>query len=227
MFGPPAGSFDVDWVASAAQAADPELGHDRAVALAGAAWSSLRGGTPPADLASALAAVLPGEGAGVVAAVSVEYCSLYGVDPDPFDLQRFVRAQEATYDGALAELRAGRKRGHWVWFVLPQLVGLGHSVDATRYGLRGLAEARAYAAHQVLGPRLRECAEALLALPDDDPAHVLGAVDARKLQSCATLFALAVPEEPSFRALLDRWYGGRQDPGTLERLPRTRSAPPS
>ena len=134
-----------------------------------------------------------------------------------------MRAQDSggTYDGALAELRAGRKRGHWVWFVLPQLAGLGRSATSVRYGLHGLAEARAYAAHPVLGPRLRACAEALLALPDDDPAEVLGPVDAQKLHSCATLFALAVPGEPLFPALLDRWYGGGQDPATLALLEQT------
>lgn len=142
-------------------------------------------------------------------------------------LQRFVDAQEAggTYRTALAELRAGRKRTHWVWFVLPQLAGLGRSSTAQRYGLTGLQEARDYLAHPVLGPRLRECAAVLAALPDRDPQAVLGAVDALKARSCLTLFARADPGEPAFRAVLDRWYGGEEDPATLQLLGPDTAAP--
>jgi len=138
---------------------------------------------------------------------------------DPFDLQRFIDAQAGgTYEGALAELGAGRKRGHWIWFVLPQLRGLGLSPTSQRYGVTGLDEARAHAAHPVLGARLRECFAALLALDEPDPVRVLGSVDAAKLRSCATLFEAAAPEEPAFAAVLDRWFDGERDRTTLDRL---------
>ena len=139
---------------------------------------------------------------------------------DPFDLQRFVDAQEegGTYATALGELRAGRKRTHWMWFVFPQLSGLGRSATAQRYALRSLDEARAYLDHPVLGRRLRECAEALLALPDSDPEGVLGDVDAQKLRSSLTLFSAAGPDEPAFPAVLDRFFAGRRDPATTRLL---------
>ena len=136
------------------------------------------------------------------------------------DLQRFVDAQDegGTFDTALAELRAGRKRSHWMWFVLPQLSGLGRSPMAQRYALSGLDEARDYLAHPVLGPRLRACAEALLSLPEPDAERVLGPVDARKLQSSMTLFALAAPQEAVFREVLGACFGGRLDPLTAGRV---------
>jgi uncharacterized protein (DUF1810 family) len=139
---------------------------------------------------------------------------------DPHDLQRFVDAQDdlGTYDTALAELRAGRKRSHWMWFVLPQLAGLGMSSTAKHFGIHGLAEARAYLAHPVLGPRLRECARALADLDGSDPVAVLGPVDALKLQSSMTLFAHVAPDEPVFREVLDRYYGGADDSATLALL---------
>ena len=142
---------------------------------------------------------------------------------DPDDLQRFVDAQEAggTYAAALRELRAGRKTGHWMWFVLPQLAGLGRSATARHYALHGPDEARAYLAHPVLGPRLLECATALTALPTRDPVAVLGSVDAQKLRSSMTLFADVAPDEPVFRSVLDRWFGGEDDPLTCELLGRT------
>lgn len=141
---------------------------------------------------------------------------------DPFDLQRFVVAQDAggAYDDALAELQDGRKRGHWVWFVLPQLAGLGRSETAQRYALSGLPEARGYLAHPVLGARLRACAQALLDGGGSDAVRVLGPVDAQKLHSSATAFTLAAPDEPLFPALLGRFFSGRQDPGTLALLAR-------
>jgi uncharacterized protein (DUF1810 family) len=137
-----------------------------------------------------------------------------------FDLERFVTAQDAggTYDRALAELRRGRKESHWMWFVLPQVAGLGSSAMAQRYAISSLEEARAYVAHPVLGPRLLDCAEALVALDESDPVRVLGTVDAAKLRSSMTLFAQAAPDEPVFRAVLDRYFGGEQDQATLERL---------
>jgi uncharacterized protein (DUF1810 family) len=136
------------------------------------------------------------------------------------DLDRFVTAQDAagTYDRALAELRAGRKTGHWMWFVFPQVEGLGRSSTAQRYALRGLAEARAYLAHPVLGPRLVAAARALADLPGRDPVAVLGSIDALKLRSSMTLFAQADPAEPVFAAVLDRYYGGAEDDATLARL---------
>jgi uncharacterized protein (DUF1810 family) len=139
---------------------------------------------------------------------------------DPFDLQRFVDAQDAggTYGRALDELRRGRKTSHWMWFVLPQVEGLGRTPTAQRYALAGLEEARAYLAHPVLGPRLRACAQALLDLPGGDPVAVLGEVDAMKLRSCMTLFARAAPQEPLFGQVLDTYYGGQEDEATTARL---------
>lgn len=144
---------------------------------------------------------------------------------DPSALQRFVDAQDAggTYDTALAELRAGRKRTHWMWFVLPQLAGLGTSPTARRYGVAGLVEARDYLAHPVLGPRLLACATALLDCGDDDPVRVLGAVDAAKLRSSMTLFAAAAPDEPLFGVVLTRLFAGGQDALTRDRLARAGS----
>ena len=145
---------------------------------------------------------------------------------DPYDLRRFVQAQDAggTYDAALRELRAGRKTGHWMWFVLPQLAGLGRSSTARHYAISGAQEARAYLDHPVLGPRLRECAQVLATLPTTDPVAVLGSIDAQKLRSSMTLFAHAAPQEPVFAAVLDRCFGGHDDPLTRELLER--SAPP-
>jgi uncharacterized protein (DUF1810 family) len=147
--------------------------------------------------------------------------------PDPPDLARFVAAQDAggTYDAALAELRAGRKTTHWMWFVVPQLAGLGRSPTARHYALRDAAEARAYAAHPVLGPRLRECARALTSSATCDPVRVLGSVDASKLRSSMTLFSLVTDSEPVFREVLDRCFDGQDDPRTHELLGGT--APPT
>lgn len=141
-------------------------------------------------------------------------------ESDAADLERFVRAQDAdgTYGRALAELRRGRKTTHWMWFVFPQLEGLGRSATARHFAVRSLAEARKYLAHPVLGPRLRESAEALLAQPDADPVAVLGPVDAMKLRSSMTLFARAAPDDPVFPAVLDRFFGGQPDQETDDRL---------
>jgi uncharacterized protein (DUF1810 family) len=133
---------------------------------------------------------------------------------DPFDLQRFVKAQDQIYERALAEIRAGAKRSHWMWFIFPQHVALGRSPIAARYGIRSIAEARAYLAHPLLGARLRECVDALTPLADADPASVFGSVDAIKLRSSLTLFEAAGDGEP-FAQALDRWYGGARDPATL------------
>ena len=143
--------------------------------------------------------------------------SVSGVSTVDFDLERFVTAQRGTYDSALAELRAGRKRGHWMWFVFPQVAGLGSSSTARHYAISGLAEARAYLAHPVLGARLVEAGRALLSRPGDDPVAVVGPVDALKLRSSMTLFAQA-SDEPAFRQVLDKYYDGAEDTATLTRL---------
>jgi uncharacterized protein (DUF1810 family) len=139
---------------------------------------------------------------------------------DAYDLDRFVTAQDegGTYARALSEIRQGRKRSHWMWFVFPQVAGLGSSPMAQRFAIRSLAEARAYAAHPVLGRRLRESARALGDLGTDDPVQVLGGVDALKLRSSMTLFAAAVPDEPVFREVLEQYFGGADDEATLARL---------
>lgn len=133
-----------------------------------------------------------------------------------FDLDRFVAAQAGgVHEGALAELRRGRKRGHWMWFVFPQVAGLGRSDTSRFYAISSLAEARAYLAHSVLGPRLLACAEALLAAPQGVSAEeILGGIDALKLRSSMTLFRRAAPDEPIFGTVLDRFFGGRSDAAT-------------
>ncbi len=133
------------------------------------------------------------------------------------DLERFIWAQAPVYGTVLDELRSGRKHTHWMWFVFPQLRGLGHSECAWRYGIDGLAEARAYLAHPVLGPRLHECLGLVLAAPGT-AEHVLGPVDALKLRSCATLFDVAAGGDPDARAVLCRWWDGVPDPRTLDLL---------
>jgi uncharacterized protein (DUF1810 family) len=136
---------------------------------------------------------------------------------DPFDLGRFVEAQDAsrTHDRAVAELRAGRKESHWMWFVFPQIAGLGQSAMARRFAIGSLDEARAYLAHPVLGPRLRTCVSVLCGLPGTDPVAIFGSIDAVKLRSSLTLFARAAPDDESFRAALARFFGGVLDPATL------------
>jgi uncharacterized protein (DUF1810 family) len=134
------------------------------------------------------------------------------------ELRRFVDAQAQTYDQALAEIRAGHKRTHWMWFVFPQIEGLGHSGMAQRFAIRDLDEAKAYLAHPVLGPRLKESAAALTALDTGDAAAVFGSTDALKLRSSMTLFALAAPDEPVFREVLDHYFGGELDEATTSRV---------
>jgi uncharacterized protein (DUF1810 family) len=141
----------------------------------------------------------------------------------PFDLTRFVTAQEdgGTYASALRELRGGRKTGHWMWFVFPQVTGLGRSETARFYALSGLDEARAYLAHPTLGPRLVECADTLAGLTTTDPVSVLGTIDAMKLKSSMTLFVHAAETDEhraAFRAVLDRYFGGAEDPETVRRI---------
>jgi uncharacterized protein (DUF1810 family) len=137
-----------------------------------------------------------------------------------YRLQRFLDAQDAggTYERALSELRAGRKRSHWMWFVFPQIAGLGRSPTAQTYAIGSLAEARAYLEHPVLGPRLIECTRALAGLPSGDAGEVLGEIDALKLRSSMTLFAHAAPHEPLFRQVLERYFEGVPDAATELRL---------
>jgi uncharacterized protein (DUF1810 family) len=136
-------------------------------------------------------------------------------------LERFVTAQSGgVHERALAELRAGRKTGHWMWFVFPQIAGLGMSINAQVYAISSLDEARDYLAHDVLGPRLRECAAVVAALPGTDPEAVFGDIDAMKLRSSMTLFARAAPDEPVFTDVLGRFYGGVPDAATDRLLAR-------
>jgi uncharacterized protein (DUF1810 family) len=139
---------------------------------------------------------------------------------DPYDLERFVRAQASggLYDRALAELRAGRKESHWMWFVFPQLRGLGRSPTAQAFGIASLAEARAYLAHPLLGPRLLACTEAVAQAAAPSASSIFGQLDALKLRSSMTLFSRAAPDEPLFQRVLDRFFGGEPDPLTDERL---------
>jgi uncharacterized protein (DUF1810 family) len=139
-------------------------------------------------------------------------------DDEPFDLRRFVDAQRGDYERALAELTRGRKLTHWMWYVLPQLRGLGSSGMATRYGIASLAEARAYLAHPILGPRLMACVAAMNALPESNPERVLGAIDAVKLRSCLTLFLAADPANAALRTALEKFYAGAEDDRTLALL---------
>lgn len=133
-------------------------------------------------------------------------------------LQRFLDAQAPVYQDVLAELRAGRKQSHWMWFIFPQLRGLGHSAMAQRYGIASRAEARAYAQHPVLGARLKECMALLLAQQGVSAADMLGDVDAMKLRSCATLFAAVAPQEPLFTRVLQQFYFGMRCHKTEELL---------
>lgn len=137
---------------------------------------------------------------------------------DPHDLSRFVEAQEGTYPRALSELRAGHKRSHWMWYIFPQAKGLGQSATSAYYGIAGAEEARAYLAHPVLGPRLRESVRAVLALQGLRLSDIFGYPDDLKFCSSMTLFDHAAPRERLFREALDRYCGGRVDERTLEIL---------
>ena len=138
----------------------------------------------------------------------------------PAGLERFVDAQRTSYDRALAELRAGRKRSHWMWYIFPQLAGLGRSATAERYAIASLAEAEAYLKHPVLGPRMIECATAVLEIEGRSAHEIFGSPDDSKLRSCATLFALVSAPESVFARVLAKYFGGRQDEQTLRLLGR-------
>ena len=137
---------------------------------------------------------------------------------DPYDLQRFVDAQAGTYDTVLDELHGGRKRSHWIWFIFPQLAGLGSSPTAARYAISSLAEAQAYLAHDVLGARLRECSRLVNAIEGTSIEHIFGWPDNLKVRSSMTLFALATDDNDEFVAVLTKYYNGEQDPVTVARL---------
>ena len=137
---------------------------------------------------------------------------------DPFDLQRFLDAQEEDFEYAVAELRAGSKRSHWMWYIFPQIAGLGHSSMARRYAISSLDEADAYLKHPVLGPRLLECTELVNAVEDRTIHQIFGSPDDMKFRSCMTLFARAAGDDSVFGAALRRYFDGEADRLTVERL---------
>jgi uncharacterized protein (DUF1810 family) len=135
---------------------------------------------------------------------------------DPFDLRRFIRAQEGVYEIVLAELRSGRKRTHWMWFVFPQLEGLGNSETSQRYAIKSMEEARRYLSHPVLGTRLRECAEIVLGVDGRSVSEIFGYPDDRKLKSSMTLFAYIADPRSVFVRVLEKYFHGEQDHRTLD-----------
>jgi uncharacterized protein (DUF1810 family) len=139
---------------------------------------------------------------------------------DPYDLARFVAAQDAggSYRQATAELRRGRKTSHWMWYVFPQIAGLGLSSVSRRYAISSLEEAAAYSAHPVLGPRLADCATILTGISGCTAEQIFGRIDAMKLRSSMTLFMRAVPGQQVFRQVLDQYFGGEPDAATEQRL---------
>jgi uncharacterized protein (DUF1810 family) len=139
-------------------------------------------------------------------------------EQDPFGLQRFVDAQAAVYKAVLGELRDGRKRSHWMWFVFPQLRGLGSSPTAVRFAISSVDEARAYLAHELLGPRLRECARLVGRIDGRTATEIFGWPDDMKLRSSMTLFARAADDNADFVEVLEKFYGGEEDSATLARL---------
>ncbi len=141
---------------------------------------------------------------------------------DPHDLQRFVKAQSGAYDVAVAEIRAGSKRSHWMWFVFPQLDGLGSSPTAQTYAIRSLAEARAYLAHPLLGPRLVECVQAANAVRERSAGDIFGYPDELKFRSSLTLFLMAAASEAKgpFQRALDKYFDGQGDAATVSKLGR-------
>jgi uncharacterized protein (DUF1810 family) len=140
------------------------------------------------------------------------------VNTDPHDLRRFITAQDPVYAGLLDELRAGRKTSHWMWYVFPQLAGLGHSAMARKYALGSVAEARAYLADPLLGARLKECTRLLLDIRNRRIEEILGYPDDLKFRSCMTLCNALLPEESLYREALDRYFAGQADPRTLALL---------
>jgi len=154
----------------------------------------------------------PGEHSGVVAVIVVR------VNADPHNLSRFLEAQDEDYERALSEIRAGRKRSHWMWYVFPQFHGLGSSSTSQHYAIKSVAEARAYLAHPRLGPRLVECAEAALHVQGRSAHDIFGSPDDMKLRSCATLFASVSPGDSPFQRILDKYFAGEPDDRTVRLL---------
>ena len=142
---------------------------------------------------------------------------------DPFHLSRFVQAQENDYQHALLEIRSGQKRTHWIWYVFPQLAGLGFSSTSKHYAINSVDEAKAYLAHPVLGPRLLECVEAVLGVEGRSARDIFGSPDDVKVRSCATLFEQISPAGSAFERLLDKFYGGERDAKTRQLLGAARS----
>ena len=143
---------------------------------------------------------------------------------DPHDLERFVRAQSRDYAVALAEIRNGRKRSHWMWYIFPQFEGLGSSAMSSQYAIKSVAEAEAYLRHPLLGHRLLECAEAVLSIEGRSASEIFGSPDDVKLKSCATLFALVSPADSVFHRLLDRYFERQQDRRTLQLVESARAS---
>ena len=139
---------------------------------------------------------------------------------DPYDLRRFVEAQDPVYARVLAELRDGRKTSHWMWFIFPQIAGLWHSAMARRYAISSRSEASAYLEHPVLGPRLRECTNLVNAIEGRSAHEVFGSPDDVKFRSCMTLFAEVAVDNDAFDAALRHFFGGERDPATFGRLRR-------
>jgi uncharacterized protein (DUF1810 family) len=137
---------------------------------------------------------------------------------DPYNLQRFVDAQESTYEGACSELREGRKCGHWMWFIFPQIAGLGHSQLASKFAISSREEAEAYLRHPLLGPRLRECAQLVTLVQGHSTEEIFGYTDSRKFRSSMTLFALTASDNQVFNSALQKYYRGEFDCLTVERL---------
>jgi uncharacterized protein (DUF1810 family) len=137
---------------------------------------------------------------------------------DPYNLQRFLEAQDPVFEEVCSELRSGRKRSHWMWFIFPQIKGLGHSSMATFYAISGLQEATAYLQHPILGPRLVECCELVTAIRGRSIEEVLGQLDSLKFQSSITLFGQAAPENQAFQAALQKYFEGKSDLATLRML---------
>jgi uncharacterized protein (DUF1810 family) len=142
----------------------------------------------------------------------------HGSAVDPFNLSRFVQAQEGAYEQALNEIKNGRKQSHWMWYIYPQFDGLGFSSMSRRYSIKSIAEAKAYLSHPVLGPRLVECTEAALRLEELSAFEIFSSPDDMKLRSCATLFASVSPGESVFHRLLEKYFQGRLDDETLRLL---------
>ena len=135
---------------------------------------------------------------------------------DPYNLSRFVRAQERDYESALSEINRGQKRTHWMWYIFPQLDGLALSATSKRYSIKNAKDAKAYLDHRVLGPRLLECAEAVVLIEGKSAAEIFGSPDDLKLRSCATLFACVLPQGSVFDRLIDKYYRGERESKTLQ-----------